>query len=165
MCITSFQVNRRLMFSLMICLDHLYALWRPLGPPLACRVEVLVRTMPSKVQIGPTPYYLTPFVLFPPTRIDLAKCSCQAIASYFLSRNLSLLIAPKKFFPLPSFSPWGWPSPRQAELSCFSFILTLWSGQCASSTWQILVIKWWEQTELHMELLATNIRNSHTHMQ
>lgn len=87
-----------------------------------------------------------------------------ALASYFLSRNLSLLVAQQEF--LPYFFPFqhgaDLPQERLSYFFC-SFILTLWTGQCASSTWLIYMRQWWwKQAELPMELLAADVRNNHT---
>lgn len=78
--------------------DHLWDhLW-------ARRVEALVRPMPNKAQMGQFPFYLATYLLtafapFSPCRKELARCSHQAMASYILSRNLSILVAPKDVLP------------------------------------------------------------------
>lgn len=135
-------------------------LWKHLW---ACRIQVLLR--PSKVQIGPFPFYLgtnlvIAFALCPPsTTTELPTGS----AFYFLFQKPLTSGSTRSSSSLSSISAWGWPSLREAEPFCCSFILTLWTGQCASCTWLIFIRQWWrEQTELHMELLATDVRNNHT---
>lgn len=122
MCITSFHGNGTpvLIYNVSAIPLDSEQLWEHLW---ACRVLALPR--PSKVQLGPLPFCLasnlvTAFALF---LLQPHQSSYQALASYFLSRNLSLLVAQEEVC-LPFQSGADLPSERLSLFCCW-LLLTL----------------------------------------